>query len=259
MVKIHPTAIVEDGAQLADDDGLSVGAYAYVGPSVRLGRGCIVHHHGVVEGNSELGEGNEIFPFAVIGGKTQDLKHDGSDGKLTIGDGNIFREYVTVNGPTAASSETRIGNRNYLLSYVHVAHECRIHDDVIISSKAVVGGHVEICSGANIGGASAIHQFCRVGVCALLGGLSALVKDLPPYMIAEGNRARVRTYNSVGLRRRGFSDERIDMVRQIFRHIYGGRYDRSEAIDKLDKCEQIPRDLREEFVLFFRSSRRGIA
>ncbi|MDR2668306.1 MAG: acyl-ACP--UDP-N-acetylglucosamine O-acyltransferase [Puniceicoccales bacterium] len=257
MADVHATAIVESGAELAVD--VTVGAYAYVGHAVRLGPGCVVHHHGVVDGHSTLGSGNEIFPFAFIGGKTQDLKYDGSVCPIFIGNGNVFREYVTVNGPTTDGGETRIGDRNYFLSYSHVAHECRIHDDVIVSSKAVIGGHVEVESFANIGGASAIHQFCRVGRHALLGGLSALVHDLPPYMIAEGNRARVRAYNCIGLRRRGFDEKYIEAVRRVFRHIYGGKNDRSAALKKIDDDAMISDDLKKEIMDFFGQSRRGTA
>jgi UDP-N-acetylglucosamine acyltransferase len=257
MANIHPTAIVENGAEF--DGDVDVGAYAYVGKGVKLGHGCTVHHHGVIDGNSTLGSGNEVFPFAFIGGKTQDLKHDGSDCPLSIGNGNVFREYVTVNCPTTAGGETRIGDGNYFLSYAHVAHECHIHDGVIVSSKAVIGGHVEVESFANIGGASAIHQFCRVGRHSLLGGLSALVQDLPPYMIAEGNRARVRAYNCIGLRRRNFDEEYIESVRRVFRHIYGGNNDRSEALKKIADDATIGDVLKKEILDFFSSSRRGTA
>jgi UDP-N-acetylglucosamine acyltransferase len=257
VATIHPTAIVERGAELAED--VSVGAYGYVGGAVRIGPGCVLHHHAVVEGNTLLGNDNEIFPFAIIGGKTQDLKYDGSRGPLAVGDGNVFREYVTVHGPTTEGSETRIGSRNYLLSYSHVAHECHLQDDIIISSKAVIGGHVEVESFANVGGASAVHQFCRIGCHAFLGGFSALVQDLPPFMIAEGNRARVRAYNRIGLQRRGFSEERIDGVRRIFRYLYGGERDRSGALEAIGQDREIPEDLREEVLRFCSRCVRGLA
>ncbi|MDR0678713.1 MAG: acyl-ACP--UDP-N-acetylglucosamine O-acyltransferase [Puniceicoccales bacterium] len=256
MATIHPTAIVERGAELAED--VSIGAYAYVGGSVRAGTGCVLHHHAVVEGNTLLGKDNEIFPFALLGGKTQDLKWDGGHGPLIVGDGNVFREYVTVHGPTMAGNETRIGNRNHFLSYSHVAHECKIQDDIIVSSKAVIGGHVEVESFANVGGASAVHQFCRIGRHGFLGGLSALVQDLPPVMIAEGNRARLRAYNRIGLQRRGFSEERIEGVRRIFRHLYGNERDRSGALEAIGQDLTIPEDLREEMLRFCGRCLRGL-
>jgi UDP-N-acetylglucosamine acyltransferase len=256
MARIHPTAIVEPGAKLADD--VTIGAYAYVGPSVCLDSGCTLHHHGVVEGNSVLGKNNEIFPFAAIGGRTQDLKYDGTDGVLRIGDGNIFREFVTVHCPTSANGETRIGDGNYLLSYAHVAHECLLHDDIIISTQAVLGGHVEIDSHANIGGASAIHQFCKVGKYALLGGGSALVQDLPPYMLAEGNRARVRSYNKVGLQRHGFSEEEVAAVRRIHRHLYGAGLNRTQALERVSGDDSIPGPLKEELFQFRDRCSRGM-
>jgi UDP-N-acetylglucosamine acyltransferase len=256
MGRIHPTAVVESGAEIGE--GVTIGAYAYVGPRVRLGAGCVVHHHGAVEGNSVLGERNEIFPFAIVGGKTQDLKYDGSDGPLIVGDGNVFREYVTVHGPSSADSETRLGNGNYLLAYAHVAHECILHDSVIVSSKAVLGGHVEVDSHAIVGGAAAVHQFCKIGKYSLLGGLSALVRDLPPYMLAEGNRARIRAYNEVGLRRHGFSDGQIFAVRRMHRILYAQGLNRSQALEKIRQDAAIPPDMGEELLQFHGRCHRGM-
>jgi UDP-N-acetylglucosamine acyltransferase len=256
MASIHPTAIVEAGAELAGD--VSIGAYAYVGPRVRLGPGCVVHHHGCVEGSTTLGARNEVFPFACIGGKTQDLKHDGSESPLVAGEDNVFREYVTVHRPTAEGGLTSLGDGNYLLAYAHVAHDCTLHDGTIISSKAVLGGHVEVDSFAVIGGAAAVHQFCRVGTCAMLGGLSALVQDLPPYMTAEGNRARVRSCNLVGLRRRGFGEEQISAVRRIHRTLYARGLNRSQALGAIAADPSIPGEIRREFLEFRSRCSRGM-
>jgi UDP-N-acetylglucosamine acyltransferase len=257
MSRIHQTANIEPGAEIASD--VSIGAYAHVGASVRLGSGCSVHHHGVVEGNSILGENNEIFPFAYVGGKTQDLKYDGSRAPLIIGNGNVFREYSTVHCPSQEGSETRIGNGNHLLAYAHVAHECILQDGIVISSKAVLGGHVEVDSHAIIGGASAVHQYCKIGKYALLGGLSALVHDLPPFMIAEGNRARVRAYNRIGLQRHGFTEEQILAVHRMFRCLYSGTLNRSQGLEQIRGDGTIPTELKEELLNFHRRCKRGMA
>ncbi|MDR2576567.1 MAG: acyl-ACP--UDP-N-acetylglucosamine O-acyltransferase [Puniceicoccales bacterium] len=256
MAHIHPTAVVSSQAELADD--VEVGAYAYIGPAVHLGSGCVVHHHGVVESNVLCGKNNEIFPFAIIGGKTHDLKFDGIGGNVKIGDGNVFREYVTVHCGTKNGTETRIGNGNYLLAYAHVAHECILANDIIVSSKAVLGGHVELDSHCNIGGASAVHQFCKIGTHALLGGLSALVKDLPPYMIAEGNRARVRAYNRVGLERHGFDEKQIAAVRRMFRYLHATELNRFQALEKIRDDDGIDANIKGELFTFHSRCTRGM-
>jgi UDP-N-acetylglucosamine acyltransferase len=256
MTRIHSTAIVSAGAELADD--IEIGAYAYVGPSVHIDTGCVIHHHGVIEGNVTCGKNNEIFPFASIGGKSHDLKFDGVGGTLTIGDGNVFREYVTVHCGSICGTETRIGDKNYMLAYAHVAHECILHNNVIVSSKAVLGGHVELESFSNVGGAAAVHQFCKVGKHAFLGGLSALVQDLPPYMLAEGNRAKVRTYNRIGMERLEFSQKQIGSIRRIFRYLYASGLNRSQALEKISNDSTIDENLKLEIFAFRDRCTRGM-
>jgi UDP-N-acetylglucosamine acyltransferase len=253
---IHPTAIIESGAQL--DAGVTIGAYAFVGSNVILGENCIVHHHGAVQGNSILGKENEIFPFAIIGGKTQDLKYKGGNPPLRIGNRNVFREFVSVHSATLEENATIIGNDNYILAYAHIAHECRLHDHIIISSQVVLGGHVEINSFANIGGASAIHQFCKVGAHAMLAGGSALVQDLPPYMIAEGNRARIRAYNKVGLQRNGFSEEEIEQVRHIFKILHENNLNPNDALCRIRSDGRISEKIKDPLLNFYHGSTRGI-
>lgn len=257
MTRVHPTAIIDAGAELAPS--VEVGAYAYVGGRVRLGAGCQVHHHAVVEGNSTLGENNEIFPFAYVGGKTQDLKYRGGDPALRIGSHNVFREFSTVHCATTEETATVIGNSNYFLAYAHVAHECQLKDHIIVSSNALIGGHVEIDSYANIGGGSAIHQFCKVGQFALIGGGSALVQDLLPFMIAEGNRARVRSYNRIGLERQNVPEEKIRQIRQIFKWIFMGSLNRTQAFEMIANDESISKELKDIFSEFRRKSNRGLA
>jgi UDP-N-acetylglucosamine acyltransferase len=257
MTQIHPTAIVERGAEIGEN--VSIGAYAYIGPGVKMGENCRVHHHGTVDGNTTLGRSNEIFPYALIGGKTQDLKYDGSNSPLIIGDGNVFREYGTVHCPSQEGHETRIGNGNYLLAYGHIAHECILQDSIIISSHVALGGYVEVDSHAIIGGASAVHQFCKIGQYAFLGGLSALVQDLPPFMIAEGNRARVRAYNKVGLQRNGFSEDQILGVHRIHRHLYGENLNRSQAMETIRADPSISQELKAILLAFQERCIRGMA
>ncbi|MDR2030355.1 MAG: acyl-ACP--UDP-N-acetylglucosamine O-acyltransferase [Puniceicoccales bacterium] len=253
--QIHPLAIVEPGASLGV--GVQIGPYAYVGQDVKLGDGCVVHHHGVVQGNSFFGKANVIYPFAFIGGLSQDLKYDGSNAPLTVGDRNVFREFSTVHCPSTSLGHTRIGNDNHILAYGHVGHDCILEDHVLISSKAVLGGHVEVDSHAIVGGAAAVHQFCKIGCHAFLGGLSALVQDLLPYLIAEGNRARMRTYNLVGLQRHGFSESDIAAVRHMFNRLY--KEGRDRGLDGIAADDTIPLHLRQKMVDFRRRSTRGLA
>lgn len=257
MATIHPTAIIESGAELAPT--VEVGAYAYVGSLVKLGEGCRLHHHAVVEGNTSLQQGNEIFPFAYVGGKTQDLKYRGGQPALRIGAHNVFREFSTVHCATTEETATVIGDHNHFLAYAHVAHECQLKDHIIVSSNALIGGHVEIDSFANIGGGSAIHQFCKVGQFALIGGGSALVQDLLPFMIAEGNRARVRNYNRIGLERQNIEPEKIEQIRKIFKLLYMDNLNRTQAFERMAEDMTISEDLKMIFREFRQKSTRGLA
>jgi UDP-N-acetylglucosamine acyltransferase len=255
--KIHPTAIVEPGAELGD--GVEIGAYAFIGTRVTLGTGCLVHHHGAVQGNSVLGAENEIFPFAMVGGKTQDLKYRGGDPPLRVGNRNTFREFVSVHCATFEEVATTIGDDNHILAYAHVAHECKLANHIIISSQSVLGGHVQIDSHANIGGASAVHQFCKVGAHAMLAGGSALVQDLPPYMLAEGNRARIRAYNKIGLQRNGFTEDEITQVRHLFRILYENNLNAADAIAAIEREGQVSEQIKRPVLDFYGASLRGIA
>ena len=178
MPKIHPTAVVEEGAKLADT--VEVGAYAYIGSHVRLGPGCIVHHHATVEGFTEMGRQNEVYPYALIGGKTHDLKFEGGNPGLRVGDANVFREYSTIHLATNDGDFTTLGNRNTILAYSHVAHDCQIGNGIVMSSHAALGGHVICGNYINIGWGAGVHQFCRIGTLAMVGATSKLVQDLPP-------------------------------------------------------------------------------
>lgn len=229
--KIHPTAIIEAGAQLGAD--VEIGAYCYIGGSVVLGAGCVVHHHATVEGNTMLGAKCEVFPYACIGGKTQDLKFKGGNPGLRIGDRNVFREYVTVHCATNDGEFTQLGSDNTLLASSHVAHDCVLGSHIVMSNGVVLAGHVTVEDYVIIGGYAGVHQFCRVGSFAMLSAYSKLVHDLPPFFIGDGTPAEVRAINRVGLERRGFTAEQIERVKQVYRIVYRDGLNRTQALDRL--------------------------
>jgi UDP-N-acetylglucosamine acyltransferase len=254
---IHPTAIIEPGAQLGA--GVEVGAYAFVGGAVVLGAGTRLHHHASVEGDSVLGERCEVFPYACIGGKTQDLKYKGGSPGLRIGDRNVFREYVSVHCATNEGDVTRIGSDNVLLATCHVAHDCVLGDHIVMSNGAVLAGHVVVEDHVVIGGYGGIHQFCRLGAFAMLSATAKLVHDLPPYFIADGTPAEVRAINRVGLERNGFTPGQLDRVKQIYRILYREGLNRSQALEKLASNPQAGSDEFQRVIIFAKSSERGLA
>lgn len=257
MGKIHPTAIIEPGAELGE--GVTVGPYAYVGGEVTLSEHCFLHHHACVEGRTVLGEACEVFPFAVIGGKTHDLKYAGGETRLTCGARNVFREYVTVHTATGDGEATTLGNDCHILAYSHVAHDCQIGDHLIMSSHAALGGHVILGDHVNLGWGVGIHQFVRIGSHAMVGACSKAVQDIPPFFLADGNPAEVRYVNKVGLERTGFSGDEIAMLRTAYRILYRDGLNRPEAIKRL---RQMPyaEDIRlRELIAFVESTERGLA
>ncbi len=223
---IHPTAVIHAGATLHPT--VKVGPYAVIGEKVTVGPGTEIGAHVVIDGHTEIGANNQIFPGAVIGIEPQDLKYDGSVSLVKIGDNNRLREYVTVNRATHAGEATVIGNDNLLMAYVHVAHNCVIENQVIIANAVALAGHVEIESNAVIGGVLGIHQFVHIGQYAMLGGMSRIDRDVPPYMVVEGNPCRVRGLNAIGLKRAGITA------------LEGGRYYRElkEAYRVLYRSEE---------------------
>ncbi len=231
MTKIHPTAIVEDGAQLGE--GVEIGAYAYIGAEVSLGDACVVAHHATIEGYTFMGRENQIFPYAYIGGKTHDLKYKGGKPGLKIGDRNVFREYTTAHLATADGNFTLIGNDNNILAYSHIAHDCVVGDKIVMSSHAALGGHVVVQDHAVIGWGSGAHQFCRIGAYAMLSASSKLVKDLPPFFMADGSPAEVCAINKINMQRNGFGIDEIDIAYSAFKLIYKRRLTRTHAIEEL--------------------------
>lgn len=227
---IHPTAVIHPGAELHPT--VQVGAYAVIGEKVKVGAGTMIGAHVVLDGRTEIGLGNQIFPGAAIGLEPQDLKYDGSLSLVKIGDRNLIREYVTINRATRSDEVTVIGNDNMLMAYVHVAHNCVIENRVIIANSVALAGHVHIETGARFGGMLGVHQFVRIGRLAMVGGMSRIERDVPPYMLVEGNPSRVRSLNLVGLKRAGVSD--LAPLKKAFRLLYRSGLTLNEAIAQFD-------------------------
>lgn len=233
MVKIHPTAIVDSAAELAD--GVEIGAYAYVGGRVRLGEGTVVSHHATVDGNTQMGKNNQIFPYAFIGGKTHDLKYVGGDPGLKIGDNNVFREYTTVHAATMEEHYTLVGDNNNILAYSHIAHDCVVGNYIVMSSHAALAGHVVVGDHAVIAWSAGAHQFTRIGEYSMVSAMTKQVKDLPPFFISDGNPAEVCTINKINMQRNGFTTEEIDIAYSAFKLIYKHRLSRPNAIALLQQ------------------------
>ena len=253
--KIHPTAVIDPSAQIAD--GCEIGPFCVIGRDVEIGENCWLQHHVSVSGPTRLGRGNRLYAFSSIGQQTQDLKYAGEPTYLHVGDENCFREFTTVHRGTAPGSFTRIGSRGNFLAYSHIAHDCVVGDDVIFSNNGTLAGHVEVGDHAVVGGLCAVHQFCRIGAFALTGGCSKIVQDVPPFMIADGNPANVRSYNKVGLERNNFSEQAQRHIKEAYRLIYRSSLNLQQAV------EQMRTDLPETpeiamLVAFVTSSPRGI-
>jgi UDP-N-acetylglucosamine acyltransferase len=219
MAQIHSTAIVEAGAEL--DASVVVDAYSIVRSGVRIGRGTRVGPHCVIEGRTTIGEDNQIFQFCSLGAQPQDKKYAGEPTELHIGDRNTIREFCTFNIGTAQDAgATRIGNDNWLMAYVHIAHDCQVGNQTVIASYSAMAGHVRIDDWVIVGGQSGVHQFGHVGAHAFIGFASHVSQDVPPFMMVDGNPLAVRGFNIEGLRRRGFGPERIAAVKQMHRLLY---------------------------------------
>ena len=218
-MRIHPTAIVDPAADL--DTTVEVGPYAVIGPGVRMGAGCSVGAHCVIEGPSTIGEGNVFHPFGRIGGPPQDKKYAGEPTSLVIGDRNMFREAVTLNRGTAQDrGETTIGDDNWIMAYVHVAHDCVIGNQIIMANTSNLAGHVHVGDHVVLGGYTGVHQFCKIGAHAMTAVGTVVLHDIPPFVMASGNAAAPHGINSEGLRRRGFDSDRIAAIRRAYKILY---------------------------------------
>lgn len=253
---VHPTAIIEHGAELGE--GVVVGANAFVGPHVSLGDGTVLHHHATVEGRTTLGSACEVFPFACVGLKTQDLKFKGGSPGTRIGDRNVFREFCTIHAATNDGDFTVIGSDNNFLAYTHVAHDCKVGSHVIMSNNATLAGHMTVEDYVVMGGFAAAHQFCRIGAHAMVGGMSKVVQDVPPFVIADGNPAVVRSINRIGLERAGFKAEQMEAAKAAFRIFYRDRLNRAQALEALRAHPLAGSAEFALFIVFIEQSERGV-
>jgi UDP-N-acetylglucosamine acyltransferase len=256
MREIHSTAIVNPRAELAQD--VRIGPYCVIGEHVRIGRDTEIESHVVIDGHTQLGERNKIFPFVSIGSPPQDVGYRGEDTRVAIGDDNLIKEFVTINRATTKQDwVTIVGNENFLMSYAHVAHDCRLGNRIIMSNAATLGGHTEIGDHAILGGLAATHQFVRIGAYAFVGGKSGVDRDVPPFMMISGERAKLYGVNRRGLRRHGFSQEVIDGLKKAYRIIWREERSLEEALIKARG--EIPSSPELEMLLgFFKGSKRGV-
>jgi len=256
-LSIDPRAAVSPAAQIAQ--GVEIGPFAVIGPDVVIGAGCRIGPHAVVQGPTVIGEGNQIFQFASIGDAPQDMKYGGEPTRLVIGARNVFREYVTVNrGTVTGAGETRIGNDNLILAYSHVAHDCVLGDHIIMSNAVNLAGHVEVGDWAIFSGYAGAHQFCRIGAHAFIANNTAVLQDIPPYVLAAGQPAEPRAVNIEGLKRRGFTEEQVRAIRNAFRVLYRSDLKLEEATAQLQKMAAEHQVL-DIFASFLAASRRGLA
>ena len=254
---IHPTAVVDPKAEIGAD--CQIGPYCVIGPNVKLGTGCWLHSHVVLDGLTTIGSNNRFYPHACIGLQTQDLKWQPQNKcYLEIGDDNTFRESVTVHTATGDGLKTIIGSHNNFLAYSHVAHDCVIGSHVIFSNVGTVAGHVTVDDYAIVGGLAAVHQFCRIGRMAIIGGCSKVVQDIPPFMMADGNPAQVRSVNKVGMDRRGIPSEVHEHIRKAFKLLFKSDLTVRGAIDKV-KADLPHSPELDQLVAFVEGSQRGIS
>jgi UDP-N-acetylglucosamine acyltransferase len=271
--EVHPTAVVHPDARLGFD--VKVGPHAVIDAAVQIGNGCLIGPGAVVEGNVTLGDecqlgpvvmitgnttigrGNRFFHGASIGNEPQDLKYRGELSYVDIGDDNVFREFCTVHQAAGEGGKTRIGNKNLLMAYVHVAHNCTIGDQVVIANAVNIAGHVEVESYATIGGMTPVHQFVRIGAYSMVGGGSRLPQDVPPFIRVAGNPVEVCGINSIGLKRRNFSDEELLNIKQAYRLLYRSGLNVRQALERITSDCRLTRNI-EDLMAFIRRSERGI-
>ena len=251
---IHQTAIVDRGAEIAQD--VEIGPYCIISNKVTIKSGTRLVSHVTVDGPTDIGENCAIHPFAALGGPPQDLTYQGEDTRCIIGSGNTIREYVTINRGTKSSGSTVIGNNNFIMAYSHIAHDCRVGNNTIMANCATLAGHVHMDDFAIMGGLSAAHQFCRIGKFAFISGLTGVPKDVPPFMMAAGNRARLYGLNVVGLERKGFTKEEITMLKRAYRILFRSALPLEKSLKMIET--ELPGERVRELVDFIRSSERGI-
>lgn len=256
MPEIHPTAVVHPTAEIADD--VKIGPFCVVGEHVKLGPGCVLHSHVVIDGPSSFGRGNEFFPFSVIGLKSQDLKYQGEPTYLEAGDYNVFRENATINRATDIGGVTRIGSHNLFLVSCHAGHDCQIGNHVIFSGFATAAGHVTVGDYAILSGCCAVHQFASIGEHSMVGAMARVSQDVLPYTIVEGHPAVTRSVNSIGMQRRGFSEEDLRAVRMCYKKLFvNKKLTVQEAIEELRNSDYAENPCLKRIIEFVETSERG--
>jgi UDP-N-acetylglucosamine acyltransferase len=254
---IDPSAVVSPGATIGE--GTTLAQNVFVGPHVRIGKGCRIGASTVIDGWTEIGDDNEISPFVSIGLAPQHLKYAGQPTRVVVGDRNIIREFVTIHrGTVEGGGLTRVGSRNLLMAYAHVAHDCAIENDTILGNAATLGGHVHVEDFANISAFSGVHQFCRVGRHAFIGGYSVVTKDAMPYAKTVGNRARIYGLNTIGLVRRGFSPEAVSKLRRAYRYLLVSKLNTTRAVSRIQADESLACPEVQYLIDFIRGSHRGV-
>jgi UDP-N-acetylglucosamine acyltransferase len=255
-MNIHPTAIVSPHANL--EEGVEVGPYTIIGADVHIGKNTIIGSHVVVEDHTDIGENCRIFQFSSLGGAPQDLKFKGEKTRLIIGNHNTIREFVTINRATSADiGVTIIGDHNLLMAYCHVAHNCKLGDHIVMANAATLAGHIHVENFAIIGGLTGIHQFTCIGAHCIIGGASAVAKDVPPYVMAAGNHAKPYGLNTVGMKRRGFKEETIMALKEAYRLIFRSSLLLTVAIERVKNEVADTSEVR-HFIDFIQKSERGI-
>ncbi len=261
MANIHPTAIIDPGAAL--DGSVEVGAYTMIGPHVSIGAGTRIGPHVVIEGHTTIGRDNVLYQFSSIGAAPQDKKYGGEPTRLEIGDRNTVREFCTFNvGTVQDAGVTRLGNDNWIMAYVHIAHDCQLGNDIILANNATLAGHVHLEDWVFLGGFTSVHQFCRIGMHAMTAFTSAVSQDVPPFITMAGNRAVPVGINTEGLKRRGFSSEQIMAIRRAYKLIYKSGLSLEDAKAALANQEANAPDSAAHIRLlreFLANSTRGIA
>ncbi len=253
---IHPTAVIAPDAVIGED--VEIGPYTIIGPRVSIGRGTKVGPHVVIEGLTEIGENCRIMQFAAIGAPPQDLKFRGEETKVIIGNNNIIREFVTIHRSTKADiGVTIMGDNNLIMAYCHIAHNCKLGNNIIMSNGVNLAGHIEVEDFATIGGMTGIHQFAKIGAHCMIGGCSAVTKDVPPYCLASGNHARLYGLNLIGLKRRNFSPQVIQALKDAYRLVFRSALILEEAIARV-RAEVLDTPEIRHFISFIENSKRGI-
>jgi len=253
---IHETAIVSEHADIAK--GVSIGPYSIIGPDVSIDSETIIESHVVITGRTKIGKQNHFYPFSTIGESPQDMKYEGENTKLEIGDRNTIRESCTINKGTAQDvGVTRLGNDNWIMAYVHIAHDCQIGNNTVFANNTTLGGHIEVGDYVIFGGFSGAHQFCKIGSHSFLGIYSGVAKDLPPYVIVSGQPAVPRGINLEGLKRRGFTSEQIRNIKTAYKLLYTSGLRLEEAQEKISGLDEVSNEL-QVMLDFLQASTRGI-